>query len=130
MVMPRGKVFEYAASVGRDGTVEALGESLQPPESWEPEHLVLAGLVQCSLTSLGYHARRAGSEVTGSGQASGTITRREEDGRYAFVEIACRFDVEITPPPDDLSALLASAERDCFIGASLTVKPAYTWNVA
>jgi hypothetical protein len=25
--------------------------------------------------------------------------------------------------------LLAKAERDCFIGASLTVKPTYAWTV-
>ena len=91
---------------------------------------MLAGLVRCSLTSLGYHARRAGIEVAGSGDASGTVTKRDDDGRYAFVEIACRFDVELTPPPDDLAALLGKAERDCFVGASLTAKPTYVWNVA
>jgi organic hydroperoxide reductase OsmC/OhrA len=127
---PRAKVREYTASVGADGRVNALGESLLPPESWAPEHLVLAGLVRCSLTSLSYHARRVGIEVIGSGQASGTVTRREADGRYAFVEIACRLDVELAPPPDDQEALLAKAERDCFVGASLTAKPIYVWNVA
>ena len=91
---------------------------------------MLAGLVRCSLNSLGYHARRAGIEVTGSGDASGTVTQREDDGRYAFVEIMCRLDVELTPAPDDLEALLGKAERDCFIGASLTAKPTYVWNVA
>jgi uncharacterized OsmC-like protein len=94
------------------------------------EHLVLAGLVRCSLTSLGYHARRAGIEVTGSGVASGTVTKRHDDGRYALVEITCRLDVELTPPPDDPAELLGKAERDCFIGASLTATPTYVWNVA
>ena len=130
MPEPRAKTLEYAASVERDGRIEALGESLRPPESWAAEHLVLAGLVRCSLTSLRYHARRAGIEVTASGQASGTVTRRDEDDRYAFVEIECRLDVELTPPADDLPSLLAKAERDCFIGASLTTKPCYVWNVA
>ena len=129
MAEPRASTFEYEASIGPDGRIDALGESVVPPESWAPEHLVLAGLVDCSLASLGYHARRAGTEVSGSGSASGTVTRREEDGRFAFVEIACRFDVRLTPPPDDLRNLLAKAERDCFVGASLTAKPSYTWNV-
>ena len=130
MAEPRARVFEFEASVDRDGRAEALGESVLPPESWAPEHLVLAGLVRCSLTSLRYHAQRAGIEVVGSGEASGTVTRREEDGRFAFVAITCRFDVELTPAPDDLQALLEKAERDCFVGASLTAKPGYTWNVA
>jgi uncharacterized OsmC-like protein len=126
---PRAKVLEFTASVGADGRVTALGESLLPPKSWASEHLVLAGLVRCSLTSLRHHARRGGIEVVGSGEASGTITKREEDGRYAFVEIACRLDVQLAPAPDDLEALLAKAERDCFVGASLTAKPSYVWNV-
>jgi organic hydroperoxide reductase OsmC/OhrA len=127
---PRAKTLEYAASVERDGRIEALGEAARPPESWAPEHLVLAGLVRCSLKSLHYHARRAGIEVAASGEASGTVTRREEDDRYAFVEIECRLDVELTPPADDLPSLLEKAERDCFVGASLTAKPSYVWNVA
>ena len=130
MPEPRAKTLEFAASIRRDGWIEALGESIRPPEAWAPEHLVLAGLLRCSLTSLGYHARRAGIEVVASGEASGTVTRRAEDGRYAFVEIECRLDVELTPPPDDLRELLAKAERDCFVGASLTAKPRYVWNAA
>lgn len=131
MAEPRARVFEYSASVAPDGRIEALGESLVPPESWAPEHLVLAGLVDCSLTSLRYHARRAGVEVTaGSGAASGSVTVRESDGRFAFVEIRCMLDVALSPPPADLDGLLAKAERDCFVGASLTAKPVYTWNVA
>jgi uncharacterized OsmC-like protein len=127
---PRAKVLEFAASVGADGRIAADGESLLPPASWTAEHLVLAGLVRCSLLSLGYHARRVGAQVSGSGEASGTVTRRLDDGRYAFVEITCRLDVELAPAPADLEALLAKAERDCFVGASLTPEPNYVWNVA
>jgi organic hydroperoxide reductase OsmC/OhrA len=127
---PRAKVLEFEASVGTDGRVTAVGETLLPPESWAPEHLVLAGLVRCSLTSLSHHARRAGIEVTASGDAAATVTKRDDDGRYAFVEIICRLDVELTPEPEDLDALLGKAERDCFVGASLTAKPTYVWNVA
>lgn len=130
MAEPRAKVLDFEASIGTDGRVTALGESLLPPESWEAEHLVLAGLVRCSLASLGYHARRAGIEVTGAGDAHGIVTKRDDDERYAFVEITCRLDVELTPAPDDLEALLGKAERDCFVGASLTAKPTYVWNVA
>jgi hypothetical protein len=59
------------------------------------------------------------------------VTRREEDGLYAIVEIAIDFDVDLDPEPDvdSLGRLLAGAERDCFVGNSLAVKPRYTWRV-
>lgn len=59
------------------------------------------------------------------------MARREDDGRYAFVELECRIDVELEPEPsaDEVSALLAKAERDCFVGASLTARPGYRWRV-
>ena len=31
------------------------------------------------------------------------------------------------PPGDELAALLAKAERDCFVGASLKPSPSYRW---
>jgi hypothetical protein len=40
-----------------------------------------------------------------------------------------RADVTISPAPPDLRELLAKAERDCFVGASLTVAPLYAWTV-
>ena len=59
------------------------------------------------------------------------MTRREEDGRFAFVEIRVDLDVtmEDAPPREDVRELLEKGERDCFIGASLTVKPDYRWTV-
>jgi hypothetical protein len=57
------------------------------------------------------------------------VTERDEDGRYAFVEVSCRLDVELEPlpAPESVEELLALAERDCFIGASLTAPPHYEW---
>jgi hypothetical protein len=59
------------------------------------------------------------------------VTKSDADGRYAFVEIDCRLDVELDPLPgeDGLAELLALAERDCFIGASLTAPTRYEWRV-
>jgi organic hydroperoxide reductase OsmC/OhrA len=92
---------------------------------------VLAGLVRCSLTSLDFHAKRRSIAVTGTGSADGLVTKRESDGRHAFVEIHCRLDVELEPLPDSggVKELLGLAERDCFIGASLTATPEYEWRV-
>ena len=57
------------------------------------------------------------------------MTQRPEDGRYAFVEIDVELDLELdpVPPGDELAALLAKAERDCFVGASLKPSPRYRW---
>jgi organic hydroperoxide reductase OsmC/OhrA len=118
------KRFEYSVSAAHE-------EGLDPDRSWSPEDLVLAGLVQCTLASLAFYAEREGIDMAGSGGADGVVTKRDSDGRYAFVEILCGLDVKLEPRPDDgkLGALLDSAEWGCFIGASLTVKPRYEWRV-
>ena len=126
----RAKVFEYAIEVGRDrSTTVPGGATVALPAEWTPDHLLLAALVHCSIQSLAYHARRAGHEVQASGSASGRITRRESDGRYAFVEIDCRIEAELMPPAADPSELTAKAERDCFVGATLAVTPRYEWRI-
>jgi hypothetical protein len=59
------------------------------------------------------------------------VTRRETDDRYALVETALELTVELAPEPepDALTELLALAERDCFVGSSLTAAPSYRWTV-
>jgi uncharacterized OsmC-like protein len=127
----RAKCFEFAVTLDRRGELGSPDAgALTTPEGWTPEHLVLGALARCSLTSLRYHAERAGLDVTADAQVEGVVTKREEDGRYAFVEIECRIDADIDPvAPDALGELLAKAERDCFIGASLTPSPRYVWRV-
>jgi organic hydroperoxide reductase OsmC/OhrA len=128
----RAKVLEFEASIARDGRLSAEAcPPLQLPPEWTAEHLLLAAVLRCTLTSLRYHARRVGADVEGAGSARGTITKRAEDERYAFVEIEALLEVELRPEPpeDEVSSLLAKAERDCFIAASLTVKPGYVWMV-
>ena len=61
------------------------------------EHLLLAGLARCTLTSLDYHARRIGVASGGSAAANGEVTQRTTDGRYAFVRIKVDLDVTIEP---------------------------------
>jgi organic hydroperoxide reductase OsmC/OhrA len=130
MAEPRARVFEYEVAYDGAAVATAKETALEVPESWSPEHLVLAALLDCSLTSLRHHARKEGVVVTGRGKASGTVTRREEDGRFAFVEVEARLAVRFAPSPADPDALLEKAERDCFVGASLTSPPRYVWNVA
>jgi organic hydroperoxide reductase OsmC/OhrA len=136
VAVAKAKSFDYGVSLDEtwDAWSDRGGGVLAGADeaSWTPEHLLLAGLARCTLTSLRYHCVRAGTALTASAAAHGTVTRREEDGRFAFVVITVEGDVAFEPKPDDeaIAELLAKAERDCFIGASLTVTPVYTWRVA
>ncbi len=110
--------LRYAVDLTADGELrDENGVVLDVPAEWSPEHLLLAALVRCSLKSLGFHAGRKGVEVrSASGSSRTLVAQREADDRYE-------------PEPDALSALLALAERDCFVGSSLTAKPSYRWVV-
>jgi organic hydroperoxide reductase OsmC/OhrA len=127
------KVFEFDVSVERDGTASSGtgGDPIPLDAEWWAEHLVLVGLLRCTLASLGFYARRAGFEIAGSGSAHGTVTRREEDGLYALVDVEATLDAEVTPAPDRAAVqeLVADAERGCFVGNSLVAKPRYRWTV-
>lgn len=130
-MIPRAKTFSYAVSVARDGgaTSERGGAPIPRDDAWAPEHLLLAALARCTLTSLRYHARRDAIQVTGAADASGEVTQRDTDGRYAFVRIKVDLDVTLDPTPASVRELVSKAERDCFVGASLTAKPRYRWTV-
>jgi uncharacterized OsmC-like protein len=130
-VATQAKTFSYAVSLDPDGSARSDegGSALRDEEAWSPEHLVLAGLARCTLTSLDYHARRLGIASGGSADASGEVTQRTTDGRYAFVRIRVDLDVTVEPAPENVRELLSKAERDCFVGASLTAKPRYRWTV-
>jgi uncharacterized OsmC-like protein len=125
------KTFSYGVSLDETGDARSDdgGPVLEHDEAWSPEHLVLAGLARCTLTSLRYHAERLDVSVGGSADAAGTVTQRETDGRYAFVRIKVDLDVTLDPPPPNVRELLSKAERDCFVGSSLTAKPRYRWTV-
>ena len=131
MPQAKPKVLEYAVEVDRAGRMTVPGGAqLDAPEGWSPDHLLLAALVRCSIESLTYHARRAGHDVRAAGFASGTVTKRDEDGRYAFVDIDCAIDATLSPRTSEVADLLLKAERDCFVGASLTIEPRYDWRIS
>jgi organic hydroperoxide reductase OsmC/OhrA len=130
-VSTRAKTFSYSVSLDRDwaASSDEGGTPLADEEEWSPEHLVLTGLARCTLTSLRYHARRIGVTTEGGAEARGEVTQRDTDGRYAFVRIKVDLDVTLEPRPHNVPELLSKAERDCFVGASLTVRPRYRWTV-
>ena len=126
----KAKEFRYAIALEPSGRLTADGRAeLDLETAWTPEHLLLAGLARCTLQSLRFHAERAGVGVVAAASASGRVTKRDSDGRYAFVEIDVELEVELDPTPDDRDELLQKAERDCFVGASLQPPPRYRWRV-
>jgi organic hydroperoxide reductase OsmC/OhrA len=130
-VSVRAKELRYAVDL-HDVLRTEDGIPLETDPAWSPEHLLLAALLRCSVKSLDYHARRAGNGVAqAQGTAKALITKRESDGRYATTEVDVELEVRLESQPGEaeLGELLAKAERDCFIGASLTVTPTYRWSV-
>jgi organic hydroperoxide reductase OsmC/OhrA len=127
----RARTFTYGVTLDRDWTAtsDRGGSPIPAEEAWTPEHLVLAGLTRCTLQSLDYHARLRGLELSSRGSANGVITKPEPQARYAFVEIGIDLDVTLEPAPDDVRELLARAERDCFVSASLAIEPDFRWTV-
>jgi uncharacterized OsmC-like protein len=132
-VAVRAKELRYAVDLTASGELaDENGVVLDVPAGWSPEHLLLGALVRCSLKSLRYHADRRSIEMrSASGSARTLVTKRETDGRYALVETEVELVVDLEPEPetDALAELLRLAERDCFVGSSLTAKPSYRWVV-
>jgi organic hydroperoxide reductase OsmC/OhrA len=126
------KRFTYDVLLEDGGVLLADGAgAIEASEAWKPDHFLVAALLTCTLQSLRYHADRAGVEASGRGEGRALVTNRAEDQRYAVVEIVVSYDIALESDPGDerVAELLAKAERDCFVGASLTVEPEYRWNV-
>ena len=131
VVKPRVLEFDVNVDRKRASRSGLGGSALGHEDEWWPEHFVLAALVRCTLASMDYSARRAGFDVAGQGRAHGTVTKRERDGLYAFVDIESRLEIELDPPPErDVAAeLIAKAERGCFVSNSLETKPRHHWTI-
>jgi organic hydroperoxide reductase OsmC/OhrA len=131
MVEAKPKVFEYHVEVDRGGRMTVPGGAqIAPAEGWSPDHLLVAALVKCSIEALAYHARRAGHTVSAGGSGHAVVARGEPEGRYTLREVEVHIDAELTPRAAETEQLTTKAERDCFVGASLTVAPRYTWRLA
>ncbi len=128
----QAREFTYDVLLEDGGVMLADGAgAIDAPETWKPDHFLVAALLRCTLQALRYHAERAGLEASGRGEGRALVTKRAADERYAVVEIVVSYDLALEPDPGDEGAaeLVFKAERDCFVGASLTVEPEYRWNV-
>ena len=126
----RAKHFEYWLTLEEDGSLLAEGEPVDLRDV-SAEHLLLAALARCSISSLEYFAKQRDVGVTATAYAAGTITLRSEEDRYGFTNIDCRMEVKLDGElaDDELRKLLESAEWGCFVGASLNPAPRYKWRV-
>jgi organic hydroperoxide reductase OsmC/OhrA len=127
----RPKLRHYAVAVDREGLpTQEEGGALTWTERWTPEHLVLAALARCTVIALDYHARRESLEVDATAAATGVVGPRE-DGSWGFLEIDCAIDARLTPRPsaERFPALVARAQRGCFVGQSLDARPRYKWTI-
>ena len=140
------KTFQYTVSLdrarGREGRVSA-GERpsihTAPPGDfpagddtrWSPEHLYLGSLQTCTMLSFLAHAEHNGVPVRGyTAQIEGTVMRRAEDGRYAFVLIRHKPRVVVPVGQRDAArAIVGKAERDCFISASTNAEIQVDWDI-
>jgi organic hydroperoxide reductase OsmC/OhrA len=131
MATPKVLEFEVTVDAARVAGSGLGGSPLPREPEWLAEHLMLAALVRCTLSSLDHHARRDELEASASGRAHGLVTKREGDERYALVDVDVRLEVELTPAPatDAVRELLTRVERGCFVGNSLTAAPRYHWQV-
>lgn len=66
-----------------------------------------------------------------SGHAHGVVTKRDDDGLYAFVTVDSYFELELDPntEPGAVKELVVMAEKGCFVGNSLIARPSYHWTV-
>jgi organic hydroperoxide reductase OsmC/OhrA len=145
-VPTQGKQFRYEVSLdrvrGREGTLGAGPRpqiATAPPGAfpagddtrWSPEHLYLGALGSCTMLSFLAHAEHNGIPVRGYVvQIEGTVMRRAEDGRYAFVYVRQRPRVTVAPGGrDGARAIVGKAERDCFISASSNAEIQVDWEI-
>jgi len=145
--VPNQKSFLYEVGVSWEGRrASTLTVAGRPPvlsgppgdfpmgemERWSPEHLFLGSLASCTMISFLAHAEHKGVEVLDYVSAiDGTVMRRVEDGRYAFVHVHQRLTVVVAAGTTERAyELIGKAERDCFISASTTAEIQNDWEIS
>jgi peroxiredoxin-like protein len=92
-----------------------------PGHVWSPEHLFVAAVASCLMTTFRAIAARSGVEVLDySDEASGHLVRGE-DGLYSIESITLRPTIVISEDSklDRAERLIEKAERACLISRSI-----------
>jgi organic hydroperoxide reductase OsmC/OhrA len=146
VVAIQAKTFAYTVALeheaGRIGALQAGDRpaiATAPPGDfphgddgrWSPEHLYLGSLASCTMLSFLTHAEHGGLEVLDyAAEIEGTIMRRAEDGRYAFVYVRHRPRVRVPAGQREAArAIVGKAERDCFVTASTNADIQVDWEI-
>ncbi|MFP3882342.1 MAG: OsmC family protein [Actinomycetota bacterium] len=117
----------------KTGTLESTSDGLPPlefasppefggPERiWSPEHLFVASVAGCLMTTFQAIAANSGVEVLEYTDHSTGHLQRGDDRRYSIDRITLRPTVVISADsnPDKTHRLLEKAEEACLIGRSI-----------
>jgi peroxiredoxin-like protein len=93
-----------------------------PEHVWSPEHLFVASVASCLMTTFRAIAARSGVEVLDySDEAVGHLVRGE-DGLYSIESVTLRPTIVISEDskPDRAERLIEKAERACLISRSIS----------
>lgn len=132
---------ELVGADGKNGTLTAIHDHLPeiavssppefggPPGKWSPEHLFVASLSSCLMTTFRSIAERSGVEVLDyMDEAIGRL-QRGEDGLYSIDRVTLRPTIVISADSkvDRTDRLIQKAERVCLIsrsvGSEVVVEP-------
>jgi len=92
-----------------------------PPGIWSPEHLFVASVAACLMTTFRSIADMSGLDVVEYADSASGLLVRGEDRLYRITEVTLRPHVVISDPDkvDRALRLLEKAERVCLIGRSI-----------
>lgn len=93
-----------------------------PDRTWSPEHLFVASVAACLMTTFRAIAANSGVEVIEYNDYSVGHLQRGDDGLYSIDRVVLRPTVVISAEskPDRAHRLLEKAEKVCLIGRSIT----------
>lgn len=124
---------EVSGSGPKTGRLTSIGDSLpeldvaSPPEfggpggTWSPEHLFVASVASCLMTTFRAMAEKSGVEVVSYSDESIGHLSRDEDGLFRIERVTLRPTIVISPGSrtDRAERLIHKAERVCLIGRSI-----------
>lgn len=92
-----------------------------PPHIWSPEHLFVASVAGCLMTTFRSIAARSGVEVLEYSDEASGILRKGPEGFYSIEQIVLRPTIVISDDSkrDRAQRLIERAEEVCLIGRSI-----------
>lgn len=92
-----------------------------PPHTWSPEHLFVASVAGCLMTTFRSIAARSGVEVLEYTDEATGILRKGPEGLYSIEQVVLRPTIVITDDSnrDRAQRLIERAEEVCLIGRSI-----------